>query len=176
MGYELHLVKTNSESWIDNVNQFTEQEWEKFRQKNTLPEWLYFSCGNISVKNPNQKQIATVVKIAKENGWHVQGDEEEIYSEDGSATAQDVKKPSIFEPVRKYFAERKARRSIRRAQQEIKIPLKVGDKVKSRWRTGGIVIKLDPEAEHGLGMIEVKWPDGTILGGFYVLHDFEKEE
>jgi hypothetical protein len=106
----------------------------------------------------------------------VQGDDEEIYSEDGSAIASEVKKPSIFEPIRKFFAEQKAKRNIRLARQSIKIPLKVGDKVKSRWRKGGIVIKLDPNAEHGLGSLEVKWPDGTVLGGFYVLHDFEKEE
>lgn len=175
MGYELHLVKTKSGSWIDDENHFTKREWENFRLKNTPPEWLYFSSGNISVKNPDQEQIVTLVKIAKQNGWRVQGDDDETYSEDGSPIPPEVEKPSIFEPIRKFFAEQKARRSIRRAQQDIKIPLKVGDKVKSRWRAGGIVIKLDPEAEHGVGMLKVKWPDGTVSGSFYVLHDFEKE-
>jgi len=176
MGYELHVVKNKSGSWIDDENKFTEREREDFQKKNTLPEWLYFSSGNISVKNPYQAQIIALVKIAKENDWRVQGDDDETYSEDGSPIPPEVEKPGIFEPIRKFFAEQKAKRVIREARKNIKIPLKVGDKVKTQWRKGGIVISIDPEAEHGLGSVEVKWPDGAVLGGFYVLHDFEKEE
>jgi hypothetical protein len=82
MGYELHLVKKGW--WFDIENQFTENEWQNLRGKHPVPGWLYFLSGDISAKNPNESQIITLVKIAKNNGWPVQGDDGETYSEDGS--------------------------------------------------------------------------------------------
>jgi hypothetical protein len=55
-------------------------------------------------------------------------------------------------------------------------PFKVGDKVKTTYRTGGTVIEVDPKANQGLGIIRVRFPDGAEFGGPFLGHDFQREE
>jgi hypothetical protein len=108
MGYELHLVKSGNR--LDEENKFTESEWGNLRSKQSIPEWVCFSCGDISVKNPQKSQIITLVKIAKGNGWSIQGDDGESYSENGTPVSAEAEKPSVFESIKKLFQEYKAKR------------------------------------------------------------------
>lgn len=53
-------------------------------------------------------------------------------------------------------------------------PFRVGDRVHTAHRTGGIVISVDSRANHGLGSVVVRFPDGVELGGPFVGSGFER--
>lgn len=174
MGYELHLVKAGK--WFDEESKFTKSEWENMRSKQTVPEWVYFSSGNISVKNPEKPQIVELVKIAIEKGWSVQGDDGESYSENGEPISVEVDKPSIFEPIKKFIREYKAQRNINQMKKSVVCPFKIGDKVKALGAVQtGIVTKIDYKANHGIGSFSVKLQNGIVDKTFgFEAHVYQK--
>ncbi|MEW6618498.1 MAG: hypothetical protein AB1422_03990 [bacterium] len=172
MGYNLYLVK--KENWFDKENVFTQTEWEDI-QKYQISNWLYFDEGTITIKNPSKEQVIDFVKMAKRYNWFVQGDDGEKYSEDGSPIYEKPKKSGLFGGIRYLISELLAKKKIEHSMKSVTCPFKVGDKVKTTHRTGGVVIDIDPKANHGLGSIKVKFPDGVVLGGTFIAHGFEKE-
>jgi len=177
MGYELHLIKSGSGRWIDDENKFTEREWDDLRIKNTLPEWLYFASGNIPVKNPDQAQIVALVKIANENSWRVQGDDDETYSDDGSPIPAEAEKPSFFEPIKKFIREYKAKRKIKQMMKGVVCPFKIGDEVRSLGAAQtGIVTEIDYKANHGVGSFTVELQNGIVDRTFgFDAHTYKME-
>ena len=112
---------------------------------------------------------------ARSHGWSVQGDAGETYDTDGvpvPAPANSGFLAATLGPLRDLFA----RRSIRRSMRGVVCPFRVGDPVRTTFRTGGVVITVDAKANHWLGSIEIRFADGSVLGGFFVSHDFRKEE
>jgi hypothetical protein len=175
MGYELHLVKNGH--WFDEENKFTESEW-KGLQKQSIPEWVYFSNGDISVKNPKKSQIITLVEIAKNNGWTVQGDDGETYSKNGTPIPAEGEKPSIFEPLKNLIREYKAKRKIKQMMKGVVCPFKIGDKVRALGAAQtGIVTEVDYKANHGIGSFTVKMENGTTCKAFgFHAHTYKKED
>jgi hypothetical protein len=115
------------------------------------------------------------VGLARSHGWSVQGDDGETYDTDGVAVAAPASSGFLavmLGPLRDLFA----RRSIRRSMRGVVCPFQVGDPVRTTFRTGGVVIAVDAKANHGLGSIEVRFADDSVLGGFFLGHDFRKEE
>ncbi len=53
--------------------------------------WLDYFEGNIKVKNPDEEVLKKMFKIAKALSAKVQGDECEIYGEDGQSNWQELK-------------------------------------------------------------------------------------
>ena len=113
--------------------------------------------------------------LARAHGWSVQGDDGETYGTDGVPVPASPPRPGFFaialRPLREFFA----RRSIRRSMQGVVCPFQVGDLVRTTLRTGGVVIAVDTGANHGLGSIKVRFPDGVVLGSPFIGHDFRKE-
>jgi hypothetical protein len=175
MGYELHLVKKGS--WFDEENKFTETEWKNL-QKQSIPEWVYFSSGDVSVKNPKKSQIIALVEIAKNNSWTVQGDDGETYSEDGAPIPAKDEKPSIFEPIKNLIREYRAKRKIKQMMKGVVCPFKIGDKVRMLTAAQtGIVTEIDYKANHGIGSFTVKLENGIVdrTFGFHA-HTYSKED
>ena len=172
MGYNLYLVKHGN--WWDADARFGREEWDRL-QAFRLPDWVYFEDGTITVKSPTPDQAVAFAGIARAHGWSVQGDDGETYGTDGVPIPASPVRPGFFaaalRPAREFFA----RRSIRRSMRGVVCPFEVGDLVRTTLRTGGVVIAVDPTANHGLGSIKVRFPDGFVLGGFFVGHDFRKE-
>lgn len=176
MGYELHLVKKGM--WFDEENKFTESDWKNLRDKGSVPEWVYFGAGGISVKNPSESQIVAFVKIAKRNGWSVQGDDGESYSDNGEPISVSEDKPGIFEPVKKFIREYRAKREIKQMMKGETCPFKIGDKVRMLGAAqAGIVTEIDYKANHGIGSFTVKLENGTIHRTFgFHGHTYRKED
>lgn len=176
MGYELHLVKKGE--WFDEENKFAESEWQNLQSKQSIPDWVYFSGGDIAVKNPTKSQIIALAKIAKVNGWLVQGDDGETYSEDGTPTPAAVQKSDLFEPIRKLIREFKARREISQMMKGVECPFKIGDQVRALGAAqSGTVIEIDTKANHGIGSFTVKLQNGTIDKTFgYEAHTYKREQ
>jgi hypothetical protein len=173
MGYNLYFVKHGN--WYEPGNKFFQEEWSRLKESGQLPDWIYFHDGAITVKSPTQEQVTTFARLAKTHGWSVQGDDGETYGEDGAPTRASAARPGVLStilgPLRQFLDKRK----IQRSMQGVVCLFSVGDRVRTTFRTGGVVIAIDAKAHHGLGSIKVRFPDGSVLGGFFVGHDFRKE-
>ena len=171
MGYNVYLVRPGR----GRDSKFGRDEWDRLRASGRLADWIYFEDGAITVKSPTREQVVAFVGLARAHGWSVQGDDGETYDTDGvpvPAPAHSGFLAATLAPLRDLLA----RRSIRRSMRGVVCPFQVGDPVRTTFRTGGVVIAVDPKANHGLGSIEVRFADGLVLGGFFVSHDFRKEE
>jgi hypothetical protein len=173
MGYNLYVVKRGN--WYEPDNRFGQEEWGRLKESGQLPDWVYFDDGVITVNDPTKEQVVTIVRFAKTHGWFVQGDDGETYDEDGASLHTSATDPgllsTLLKPLRHFLDKRKIQRSMKGAV----CPFQVGDSVRTTFRTGGVVIDVDEKAHHGLGSIKVRFPDGSVLGGFFVGHDFQKE-
>lgn len=176
MGYDVHLVKKGD--WFDTEDKFTEEDWEVLQKEMPASDWLYFDNGSITVKSPTQEQVAELARIAKSHNWSVQGDDGERYDEGGLPIAEPPEPPArpgfiraLLNPIQEF----RAKRAIQRSMKGTVCPFEVGDKVRTPFRAGGVVIEVDEKGNHGLGSIKVRFPDGTVLGGLFVNHGFEKE-
>ena len=172
MGYNLYLAKPDGRP---APGEFSREEWDGLRATTEIPDWVYFEDGAITVKSPTDEQVRTFVRLAAVHGWTVRGDDGETYDADGAAMPAAAEKPSLLEaalrPLREFLAGRKLRRSMR----DVVCPFVVGDRVRTTFRTGGVVIDVDANAHQGLGSITVRFPDGAVVGGYFVGHDFSKE-
>lgn len=172
MGYNLYLVQSNGRAASD---QFSREEWNRLRATPAIPDWVYFEDGAITVKSPTDEQVRAFVRLAAANGWMVQGDDGETYDVAGAAAPAPAEKAGFLDaalkPLRAFLAGRKLRRSMR----DVVCPFVVGDRVRTTFRTGGVVTGVDPNAHHGLGSITVRFPDGSVLGSYFVGHDLSKE-
>ena len=174
MGYNVHLVKRAKGSEVDS--RFSREEWDRLHASRSLPDWLYFEDGAITVKSPTREQVVELASLAHAHGWSVRGDDGETYGRDGAPIPEVSPRPGFFDTALRPLRELLARRSIRRSMQGVVCPFQVGDPVRTTLRTGGVVIAVDAAANHGLGSIKVRFSDGTVIGGFFVGHDFRKEE
>jgi hypothetical protein len=174
MGYGVYLVKARN--WFDDENKFTETERNVIRARHGVADWLYFGGEQVSVKNPSREEIIALVRIAKTFGWAVQGDDGETYAEDGSPIpVPPSPEQGFFGRLRRLLNEYRVSRAIQKRMRGVGCPFKVGDRVRTTHRRGGVVIEIDPKGHQGMGSIKVTFPDGTILGGTFIANDFRKE-
>ncbi len=188
MGYNLYLVKQGN--WFDPGNGFAKAEYDAILETHPDSGWLYFDGESITVKNPSKEQIIELVGISREFGWSVQGDDGETYGNDGGPIPEEgdarerqgspapeppPHKPGIFCRIKAAAGEYLAGRRIRKSMEDISCPFKVGDRVRTAHRTGGVVIEVDPNGNSGLGSIKVRFPDGVVLGSAFIGHDLEME-
>ena len=173
MGYNVYLVKRGN--WWDANARFDRKEWDRLRASRPLPDWVSFEQGTITVKSPTREQVIEFVSLARATGWSVQGDDGETYGADGAPHPEPPVRPGFLTAALKPLRELFAKWSIRRSMRGVVCPFQVGDPVRTTLRTGGVVIAVDAHGNHGLGGIKVRFSDGTVIGGFFVGHDFHKE-
>jgi hypothetical protein len=154
MGYELHILRQQSVSG-NAEPPISATEWQTAIGGDPDAESFYWNDGQISLKNPSPAQIAKMVRLAERLGAHVQGDNGELYREDGSTF--EVDQPIVASSWRSLF-----RRISRAFQQRARrsAPFRVGQRVKNAWGEIGTVVSVDVHAHHRLGSVRVKMDDG----------------
>ncbi len=173
MGYDVHLVKPQIGS--QEADEISEREWQSFQKKHATVEYVYYAGGQISCKNPSEEQLATLAKIAFTQGWRLRGDDGEYYDDGGRVISEVTPKQGIFGAIKNIFAERRAARELAAEMEAVESVFKVGDRVKSIHRSGGVVIKVDKAGNSGLGQIDVRFPDGAVISGIFPDGGFERE-
>jgi len=197
MGYVLHI--TRKDDWSDHTGPvIDEAEWRRIIEEDpelTLdadtrcvmtggefifaawksePGALGWYGGEISTKNPDEALIAKMVQIASKLNARVQGDDGEIYREDGSsfdprAGAVSAKRRSAVNRIAKWFQHRRTTREL----QEAAPRFRAGDRVKGFMGQLGTVIKVDRWANHGMGSVRVRFDDGREADFAYIASGLE---
>ena len=86
------------------------------------------------------------------------------------------KAQSCFGAVKNAFANAHAAPRLEKEMRDVECPFKVGDHVTSTHRRGGLVTRIDKHANAGLGVIEVTFPDGAVIGRMFPDGGFERDE
>lgn len=152
MGYDLHITRRSN--WSDSGGPaISESEWLRVVNQAPDAEVFYWHNGEVSVKNPEPALIATMVRFATLLSSRVQGDDGEIYREDGSSfqPSVTVERPGILRRMLAAWARRKRRSTP---------PFTVGQRVKDILGGSGTVVHIDPNSRGGMGTIRVRMDDG----------------
>ena len=175
MGYDLHI--TRRRVWSDVGDDITADEWLAYVRND--PElrihlengphfamwtgqslgneaWLNWEAGEIFSKNPDAALIEKMVAIARQLGATVQGDDGERY--DGGGGVAPAPGPSAGERARQWLW--RLRRRSRSNAELAPPPFRVGDHLRDSWGNEHVVIALDSQREHGLGVIKTRRSDG----------------
>ena len=171
MGYNVRFEKAEIPG--ASQDQFNEREWQSFQAKYPTLDYAYFAGGSITCKNPSEDQLKDLARIAYRQGWRLRGDDGEYYDEHGNVIAETPAKQGFFSAVKSAFANARAARELERDMQGVECPFKVGDRVRNTHRRGGVVTRIDKRANSGLGIIEVTFPDGAVIGGMFPDGGFE---
>jgi hypothetical protein len=186
MGYDLHI--TRRKYWPDEGDDITAQEWLAYvKQDSELrlqvengphfaawrgasgTAWLDWSDGQIYTKNPDALLIEKMVSIARQFGAQVQGDDGEVYEGGGRPPRQP--KPSFSERVAGWIARIRPKRPVPIVHKPLGFD--VGDKVLDPWGNEHTVLAIDPQAEHGMGVIRTRRKDGTEHEHAMIAHGFK---
>jgi hypothetical protein len=156
------LIETDPELSLDVESQCTMADGEYvFAAWNGGPGLLGYYAGEISTKNPEKPLISKMVRIAQKLGAEVQGDEGEIYREDGtslepeSAAAAPLL-PSMLSRVVAWLRNRRVTREL----QDAAPAFRVGQRVKNPWGELGTVLNVNRKANGGLGSVYIRLDDG----------------
>ena len=185
MGYDLHI--TRRKRWSEKGGDIGADEWLAYvkgdRELRLCPTngpyfaewsgtseldgpWLDWSSGEIYAKNPGPALITKMVAIARQFDGTVQGDDGEIYEGEGRPPRQP---PLSFSArLARWFARLRPRQALKLEHEPL--PFGVGDRVRDSWGNEHTVIRIDPRAEHGLGVIGTRRDDGTELGHLMIGH------
>jgi hypothetical protein len=174
MGYDVRFAKPQLPGQPEDV--FDEDEWRAFQAKHPGMNHLYFDGGRIVCKNPSESQLVHLAKLAYEKGWRLRGDDGEYYDDNGQVIQEQQPSRGWLSRVTDYFANARAARELEQEMHDVECVFKLGDRVRSTHRTGGVVTRIDKQANSGLGIIEVTFPDGAVIGGMFPDGGFEPEQ
>ena len=118
--------------------------------------WLDWNEGNIYSKNPPQSLRIKMHAIANTLNARLIGDDGESYAENGLAIAEKNRIASCLAAFMRRLKHAVSKKMI----PVQSIPFNTGDKVKDIWGNEATVTKVDPYAEHGMGLITIKYPSG----------------
>ena len=185
MGYDLHI--TRRKHWSDEGNHIAVDEWLAYVRRDAelrlRPEngpyfagwsgpseldgpWLDWFDGQIYTKNPDPALVDKMVAIARQLKASVQGDDGEIYEGGSQAPRRPALSPG--ERVAGWLARFRAQRPLKIEHEPL--PFGVGDRVRDAWGNEHMVIQIDPQAEHGMGVIRTRRDDGTELEHAMMAH------
>jgi hypothetical protein len=172
MGYDLHI--TRKKHWSDETGEaITEAEWRSAVGGDSgLREVVWFDAGDITAKNPGPALIRKMVQAAHGLGAQVQGDDGEIYREDGSTYQPDApvtRQLGIIERIAGWFRHRRSTRELQREAPKFR----VGQRVKNHLGEMATVLTVDPKANHGLGSVGVRYDKGREEHAAYVASGYE---
>lgn len=174
MGYDVHLMKPELPG--QDAPEVTEREWRAFQDKHAGIDYVYFYGGRITCKNPSEAQLAELAKLAYVKGWRLRGDDGEYYDDSGNVIQEQAPpQPGFFSRIKSAFAERRAARELAADMAGVEAVFRVGDRVKSTHRSGGVVIRVDKQGNSGLGEIRVRFSDGAEISGMFPDGGFEPE-
>ncbi|HEY7088874.1 MAG TPA: hypothetical protein VH518_12345, partial [Tepidisphaeraceae bacterium] len=181
MGYDLHI--TRKENWTDTKGPaISEAEWRRaieedselsFDTQTRVPmtdgEYVFAAWkgkagamgwygGEVTATDPGKPLVRKMVQIAGRLGAKVQGDDGEIYDEEGEASEPDVSAASPLPPgligrIAGWFRHRR----IVRENQAAAPKFRVGQRVKNFVGVKGTVIGVNLKANGGLGEVRVRY-------------------
>jgi hypothetical protein len=126
----------------------------------------WFDCrdGEIVVKNPDDAMIAKMIALAGKLGARVQGDDGEVYEQVGHPPIPP--KASLWEHLQAWAAK------LRPTPKVVcdPLPFGVGDRVRDPWAREATVTGIDLRAEHGMGVVRVRFDNGREATFFAVAH------
>jgi hypothetical protein len=197
MGYVLHI--TRKEDWTNDTGPtIDEAEWRLLIQEDPelaldldtrcvmtrgeviFAAWksekgaLGWCGGEVTASNPDETLIAKMVQIARKLDARVQGDDGEIYREDGSsfdprAGAVAPPRVTMVGRVTRWFQHRRTTRELQDAAPRFR----AGDRVKGFMGRLGTVVEVDRRANHGMGRVRVRFDDGREVDFAYVASGLE---
>jgi hypothetical protein len=174
MGYDVRFEKPPMPG--QDAEQFTEREWQAFKSKHPRIDFVNFADGTMACKNPSDEQLVEMAKLAYAKGWRLRGDDGEYYDDEGQVIQEQPPAQGWIARVKNVFANARAARELENEMRDVECPFKIGDRVKSAHRRGGVVTRIDKRANSGLGIIEVTFPDGSMIGGMFPDGGFEPDE
>lgn len=140
------------------------------------PVWFSYFKGSLSVKNPDDECLAKMRRIAKRLHARVQGDEGEFYDEQ-QETPSFLKR--LYSKMTTFRHSEHQAHTPRRSSRIVPVDpatlgFGIGDVVRDTWGNEHVVTEIDPQAEHGLGIIKTqRLSDGVVLGAAMVAHDLK---
>ena len=191
MGYDLHI--TRKPEWFDDDGPIiTPDEWltlidadpELSRTTDTDDDALagawkgettfWFSDGEVRCKNPDRPTICKMVAIAQRLRATVQGDDGEVYREDGSSFDPESSiipptRPGILSQISSWLRHQ---RNVRQLQQAVP-NFRKGQRVRDSCGALGTVLNVDCNANGGLGSIGVRMDDGRERHMAYIASGLE---
>jgi hypothetical protein len=195
MGYDLHITRRSE--WADDDGpEITLEEWKAYvaSDDEVRPDsdngptdflwaahpqepWpLCWDRGEINTKNPDETTIRKLVAIANRLSATVQGDDGEIYREDGtsyqresSTPAPSPAQPGLLTRIASWFRHRRNVRELQSAAPAFR----PGQRVKNPWGELGTVLSVDQSANGGLGSVRVRLDDGREQNLSYVASGLE---
>jgi hypothetical protein len=134
------------------------------------PVWLDHRGGEVVVKNPDEPTLVKMIAVARMLGAHVEGDDGERYESPGQAPepAPAPGPVSLRDRLAGWFTGRS-----HQSADAVDMPFRAGDRVKDMWNQAGRVVAVDATAEHGLGVIRVRFDDGREVSVSAAAHGLE---
>jgi len=188
MGYEIHItrkpdwseaegpwielsdwkaiIESDPELALDASTEHDDRVSATYRDQEGALAW---DNGQIHAKNPYNPLINKMVAIARRLNAEVQGDDGEVYDDDGSAFFSDSvvvngPAPGLIARLRAWIQHRRTSRMLHRRAT----PLRVGDRVKNLFGDLGTVIFVDKKSHGGMGSVRVRLDDGREQSVAYV--------
>lgn len=181
MGYNLYV--TRRKDWWDEAGpSISVEEWRAYvagdaelRMDASLGEhtalwsgssehespWIAWNEGNLESKYPDPLLVKKMAAIAEALGARLKGEESETYDE--HAQPQVPPPPTRSQKIGTWWRNLFARPIT--PLNESEVPFKVGDRVREIFgsKRQGTVTRIDLRAEHGLGLVTVKYDDGREI-------------
>ena len=193
MGYDLHI--TRKTDWFDEEGpEISREEWDALRKSDpelSIPAdvapadpqmWatfekyegaFYWNRGEITSKDPERSVIVKMVALAHALGAQVQGDDGEVYGDDGAAKPEErgpsAKEPGILKRISSWYRRCRSARQLRAAAPKFQL----GARVRNPWGVRGTVIEIDMKAEGGLGVLVVRTDSGAEDRSAYIASAWE---
>jgi hypothetical protein len=201
VGYDLHITRKANLSDEDGLS-IGEAEWRHVIENDpdlsldqetecTMTNGAYVFAawkgqagllgwynGEVSATYPDAPLIQKMVQIAESLGAIVQGDDGEVYREDGSSSHLEPnmlapRAPGLLVRLAQWFRHRRVARDLQRTAPSFR----VGQRVSNPWGVVGIVIAVDRIAMDGLGSVTVRQADGHevhlshVASGLQIISD-----
>jgi hypothetical protein len=131
---------------------------------------VWFDCrgGQVVVKNPDRATIAKMIALARRLQGHVEGDDGEVYEETGRPPRP--ARATLFDRLSALTQRWRAPRTL----EPVTLHLRVGDRVRDARHREGQIMAIDLKAEHGLGIIRVRFDDGRELALAAAAHGLQR--
>ncbi len=152
------IIASDPELALDAASQCGDWVFASFCGEAGSLAWV---DGEIRTKNPDTPRVIKMVAIARRLNAQVQGDDGEIYREDGSSFHPEPTVPArpvlgLIQAIREWFRRRRTTRELwRRAPT-----FKVGDRVRNVWGDLGTVVAVDRREHGGLGSVRFRLDNG----------------
>jgi hypothetical protein len=188
MGYDLHITRKND--WTDEEHPIAVDEWRqtiasdpRLVQDPNDPdtaflvdaqvEWLTWNRGTIYTKNPSERMVDEMIRLASNLNARVLGDDGEEYQPERKVVPAPGR--NVMERVRNWWTDRTAKIA---PLEPVEAPFQVGDRVREIFgdQNPGTIAKIDATANNGLGTIVVNYNDGRVGSWFCVGHGLELRE